>query len=78
MCPPGSVVSYEALHAHPELRPDLFLTQGSLHPAPTVHVLNGIALDHTTVVSPHYRFHHAENYLRSATAAATVAPYLDR
>ncbi|QKZ17043.1 hypothetical protein [Streptomyces chartreusis] len=25
----GSVVAYEALHAHPELRPDLFLTLGS-------------------------------------------------
>jgi hypothetical protein len=41
----GSVVAYEALHAHPELRPDLFLTLGSplalpqvvfhrLHPTP--------------------------------------------
>ncbi|MCT2588841.1 hypothetical protein LHJ74_02630 [Streptomyces sp. N2-109] len=37
---------------------------------------DGIALDHTTVISPHYRFHHAENYLKSATTAATLAPYL--
>jgi hypothetical protein len=37
---------------------------------------DGITLDHTTVISPHYRFHHAENYLKSATTAATLAPYL--
>ncbi|MFD0257449.1 hypothetical protein ACFVH7_04110 [Kitasatospora indigofera] len=37
---------------------------------------DGIALDRTTAVSAHYRFHHAENYLRCATTAATIAPYL--
>lgn len=117
----GSVVAYEALHAHPELQPDLFLTLGSplalprvvferLIPAPRpagsapqgmplpgrtrwVNIadpgdpvavppqlsqyFDGIALDHTTVISPIFRFHHATNYLQSATAAATIAPYLD-
>lgn len=116
----GSVVAYEALHAHPELQPDLLLTLGSplalprvvyerLIPAPrpagsAVHGVrlpgqtkwvniadpgdpvaippqlgnhfDGIALDHTTVISPLFRFHHATNYLQSATAAATIAPYL--
>ncbi|MFB7677027.1 serine peptidase [Kitasatospora purpeofusca] len=117
----GSVVAYEALHAHPELQPELFLTLGSplalprvvferLIPAPRpaggtqlrgeglpggtrwVNIadpgdpvavpprlgrfFDGIALDHTTAISAHYRFHHAENYLRSATTAATLAPYL--
>ncbi|NUK09486.1 hypothetical protein HRW18_16030 [Streptomyces lunaelactis] len=116
----GSVVAYEALHAHPELQPELFLTLGSplalprvvfqrLIPAPQ-HVgpglrgtrppggtrwvniadpgdpvavppklsrfFDGIALDHTTVISPLFRFHHATNYLQSATTAATIAPYL--
>ncbi|WUD70693.1 hypothetical protein OG937_02850 [Streptomyces sp. NBC_00510] len=37
----------------------------------------GIALDHTSVISAHYRFHHATNYLESATSAATIAPYLE-
>ncbi|BAJ33264.1 MULTISPECIES: hypothetical protein [Kitasatospora] len=117
----GSVVAYEALHAHPELRPELFLTLGSplalprvvfdrLVPAPRpadgpqlrgvglpggtrwVNIadpgdpvavppklsrfFDGIALDHTATVSAHYRFHHADNYLRSAATAATIAPYL--
>ncbi|MGW3819652.1 hypothetical protein [Streptomyces sp. NPDC005046] len=116
----GSVVAYEALHAHPELQPDLFLTLGSplamprvvfdrLIPAPRptgpavqgvrlpgrsrwVNIadpgdplavppqlsshFDGIVLDHTTVISPLFRFHHATNYLQSAATAATVAPYL--
>jgi hypothetical protein len=116
----GSVVAYEALHAHPELQPDLFLTLGSplalplvvferLHPAPRpttpapqgarlpgrtrwVNIadpgdpvavpphlarhFDGVALDHTAVISPLFHFHHATNYLRSATTAATLAPYL--
>ncbi|MFJ6437830.1 serine peptidase [Streptomyces sp. NPDC091416] len=117
----GSVVAYEALHAHPELQPELFLTLGSplalprvvferLIPAPRpadtpqlrgaglpggtrwVNIadpgdpvavppqlgrfFDGIALDHTTTVSALFRFHHAENYLRCATTAATIAPYL--
>ncbi|WP_405691081.1 hypothetical protein [Streptomyces sp. NBC_00057] len=38
---------------------------------------DGISLDHTTVINPLFGFHHAENYLRSATTAATIAPYLD-
>lgn len=37
---------------------------------------NGVDLDHTTVISPLFRFHHATNYLQSATTAATVAPYI--
>ncbi|MFJ1569714.1 hypothetical protein ACIOG8_36805 [Streptomyces erythrochromogenes] len=37
---------------------------------------DGISLDHTTVVSGLFRFHHATSYLQSATTAATVAPYL--
>jgi hypothetical protein len=117
----GSVVAYEALHAHPELQPELFLTLGSplalpravferLIPAPQgagperrgtrppgrtrwVNIadpgdpvaippqlgrfFDGITLDHTTVINPLFGFHHAENYLRSATAAATIAPYLE-
>ncbi|MFB8031735.1 hypothetical protein ACFC5Z_02010 [Streptomyces sp. NPDC056004] len=117
----GSVVAYEALHAHPELRPELFLTLGSplalpravferLIPAPQgagparrgarlpggtrwVNIadpgdpvaippqlgrfFDGVALDHTTVINPLFGFHHAENYLRSATTAATLAPYLE-
>ncbi|GHH29627.1 serine peptidase [Streptomyces lanatus] len=36
----------------------------------------GIALDHTSVISPLFHFHHATNYLQSATTAATIAPYL--
>ncbi|MFC7993178.1 hypothetical protein ACFUV2_28205 [Streptomyces pilosus] len=116
----GSVVAYEALHAHPELQPDLFLTLGSplalpravyerLVPAPRLtgptpqgerlpgktrwvniadpgdpvavppqlsQHFDGIDLDHTTVISPLFRFHHATNYLQSATTAATIAPYL--
>lgn len=116
----GSVVAYEALHAHPDLQPELFLTLGSplalpravferLVPAPRpcdptpqgarlpgrtrwvniadpgdpVAVPNrlgrhfeGIALDHTAVISSLFRFHHATNYLRSAATAATIAPYL--
>lgn len=116
----GSVVAYEALHAHPELRPELFLTLGSplalpravfhrLVPTPLsdgqtlrgtrppgvtrwVNITDvgdpvavppqlssffeGIAMDHPTVISGLFRFHHAENYLRSATTAATLAPYL--
>ncbi|MFI2207718.1 serine peptidase [Streptomyces sp. NPDC020192] len=117
----GSVVAYEALHAHPELRPELFLTLGSplalprvvferLIPAPRpadspqlrgaglpggtrwVNIadpgdpvavppqlgrfFDGIALDHATAVSALFRFHHAENYLRCATTAATIAPFL--
>ncbi|WP_189278154.1 serine peptidase [Kitasatospora griseola] len=117
----GSVVAYEALHAHPELQPELFLTLGSplalprvvferLIPAPRstdrpqlrgaglpgstrwVNIadpgdpvavppqlgrfFDGIALDHTDTVSALFRFHHAENYLRCATTAATIAPYL--
>ncbi|GAO12029.1 hypothetical protein TPA0598_09_03200 [Streptomyces lydicamycinicus] len=116
----GSVVAYEALHAHPGLQPDLFLTLGSplalpravferLIPAPRppgrapqgarlpgqtrwVNIadpgdpvavppqlsqhFDGIALDHTTVISPLFHFHHATNYLQSATTAATLAPYL--
>ncbi|MFB4427081.1 hypothetical protein C5F59_039185 [Streptomyces sp. QL37] len=116
----GSVVAYEALHAHPELRPELFLTIGSplalpravferLLPSPQgvapalrgacppgvarwVNIsdpgdpvaippglggfFDGIALDHTTVVGFHFDFHHAKNYLRSSTTAATLAPYL--
>ncbi|MFE2110847.1 serine peptidase [Kitasatospora sp. NPDC059463] len=116
----GSVVAYEALHAHPELRPELFLTLGSplalprvvfdrLVPAPQpadgtrargaglpggirwVNIadpgdpvavppglsrfFDGIALDHTTSVSSLFRFHHADNYLRCAATAATIAPY---
>lgn len=117
----GSVVAYEALHAHPELQPELFLTLGSplalpravferLIPAPQgagparrgtrppgkmrwVNIadpgdpvaippqlgkfFDGIALDHTTVINPLFGFHHADNYLRSATTAATIAPYLE-
>ncbi|MFE3249090.1 hypothetical protein [Streptomyces sp. NPDC059209] len=117
----GSVVAYEALHAHPELQPELFLTLGSplalpgavferLIPAPQIagraqrgmpppgktrwvniadpgdpvaippqlgRFFDGIALDHTTVINPLFGFHHAENYLRSATTAATIAPYLN-
>ncbi|MFG3064848.1 hypothetical protein ACGFYM_40870 [Streptomyces sp. NPDC048231] len=117
----GSVVAYEALHAHPELRPELFLTIGSplalpravferLLPSPQgaapalrgarppgvmrwVNIadpgdpvaippglggfFDGVALDHTTVVGFHFDFHHAKNYLRSSTTAATLAPYLD-
>ncbi|MGP4115377.1 serine peptidase [Streptomyces sp. 4N509B] len=127
----GSVVTYEALHAHPELRPRLLLTLGSplalpravFHrlipapspapvPAPTtgehaaaqlrghrppgvdrwVNIadpgdpvaippglsrhFDGVALDHTTVVGALFDFHNARNYLRSATTAATLAPYL--
>ncbi|MFI7358031.1 hypothetical protein ACIBTP_29435 [Streptomyces avidinii] len=116
----GSVVAYEALHAHPELQPELFLTLGSplalprvvfdrLVPAPRTNgpdvrgscmpgatrwvniadpgdpvavpaqlarFFDGISLDHTTVVSGLFRFHHATSYLQSATTAATVAPYL--
>ncbi|MFJ8430469.1 serine peptidase [Kitasatospora sp. NPDC094019] len=117
----GSVVAYEALHAHPELRPELFLTLGSplalprvvfdrLVPAPRsaddtqprgaglpggtrwvniadpgdpvavppglARFFDGITLDHTSSISAHYRFHHADNYLRCATTAATLAPYL--
>ncbi|WP_404868389.1 serine peptidase [Kitasatospora griseola] len=117
----GSVVAYEALHAHPELRPELFLTLGSplalprvvferLVPAPRpadspqlrgvglpggtrwVNIadpgdpvavppkldrfFDGIALDLTSTISAHYRFHHADNYLRCATTAATIGPYL--
>ncbi|MFD3310255.1 hypothetical protein [Streptomyces sp. NPDC058694] len=116
----GSVVAYEALHAHPGLQPELFLTLGSplalprvvfgrLTPAPRPvgrvslgarlpgrtrwvniadpgdpvvvppqlgHHFDGIALDHTTVIGPLFRFHHAANYLQSATTAATLAPYL--
>ena len=37
---------------------------------------DGVDLDHTTVISPLFRFHHATNYLQSATTAATFAPYL--
>ncbi|WP_329371205.1 serine peptidase [Streptomyces sp. NBC_01483] len=117
----GSVVAYEALHAHPELQPELFLTLGSplalpravferLIPSPQgagparrgtrppgktrwVNIadpgdpvaippqlgqfFDGITLDHTTVINPLFGFHHAENYLRSATTAATIAPYLE-
>jgi hypothetical protein len=120
----GSIVAYEALNAHPELRPELFLTLGSplalpravferLSPAPRptpspadpaprgaglpgktrwVNIadpgdpvaipprlgrhFDGIALDHTTVISSHFRFHHATNYLQCATTAAAIAPYL--
>lgn len=116
----GSVVAYEALHAHPGLQPDLFLTLGSplalpravferLIPTPRptsrapqgarlpgqtrwVNIadpgdpvavppqlgrhFDGIALNHTTVISPLFHFHHATNYLQSATTAATIAPYL--
>ncbi|NNN31878.1 serine peptidase [Streptomyces sp. S3(2020)] len=116
----GSVVAYEALHAHPGLQPDLFLTLGSplalprvvferLTPAPRsargtsqgvrlpgqtrwVNIADpgdpvavppqlgrhfeGIALDHTSVISPLFHFHHATNYLQSAITAATIAPYL--
>ncbi|MFE6156620.1 serine peptidase [Streptomyces sp. NPDC057889] len=116
----GSVVAYEALHAYPELQPELFLTLGSplalphvvferLSPAPQAtgptlqgirlpgqtrwvniadpgdpvaippHLcrsFDGIALDHTSVISPLFRFHHASNYLQSATTAATLAPHL--
>ncbi|MEU6369938.1 hypothetical protein ABZ876_30455 [Streptomyces sp. NPDC046931] len=116
----GSVVAYEALHAHPELRPELFLTLGSplalprvvfdrLVPAPRAdgrtprgaglpgrtrwvniadpgdpvavppllsRFFDGVDLDHTTVISGLFRFHHATNYLQSATSAATIAPYL--
>lgn len=118
----GSVVAYEALHAHPELQPELFLILGSplalpravferLIPAPQgagqerrgtrtpgrtrwVNIadsgdpvaipprlgrfFDGITLDHTTVINALFGFYHAENYLRSATAAATIAPYLER
>ncbi|WP_405814477.1 hypothetical protein OG241_07675 [Streptomyces sp. NBC_01390] len=117
----GSVVAYEALHAHPDLQPELFLTLGSplalpravferLIPAPQgagpaprgtcppgatrwVNIadpgdpvaippqlgrfFDGIALDHTTVINHLFGFHHADNYLRSATTAATIAPYLE-
>ncbi|WP_329038518.1 hypothetical protein OIE71_32785 [Streptomyces sp. NBC_01725] len=117
----GSVVAYEALHAHPKLQPELFLSLGSplalpgavferLIPAPQIagparrgmcppgrtrwvniadpgdpvaippqlgRFFDGIALDHTTVINPLFGFHHAENYLRSATTAATIAPYLE-
>ncbi|MEU8521534.1 hypothetical protein [Streptomyces sp. NBC_01216] len=111
----GSVVAYEALHAHPELRCDLFLTLGSplalprvvferLTPRPEgrgtrppgvgrwVNIadpgdpvavppglsgwFDGIALDHTSVVGFHFDLHNAVNYLRGATTAATLAPYL--
>lgn len=116
----GSVVAYEALHAHPDLRPRLFLTLGSplalpravfhrLIPAPRgeapalrghrppgadrwVNIADpgdpvavppglskhfqGVALDHTTVVGALFDFHSAKKYLRSATTAATLAPYL--
>ncbi|MFI5801257.1 hypothetical protein [Streptomyces sp. NPDC051561] len=116
----GSVVAYEALHAHPDLQPDLFLTLGSPlalpravferlipPPRPTGPALrgarlpgqtrwvniadpgdpvavpprlgrhfDGVALDHTTVISPLFHFHHSTNYLKSATTAATLAPYL--
>ncbi|MER6123254.1 hypothetical protein ABT173_11385 [Streptomyces sp. NPDC001795] len=116
----GSVVAYEALHARPDLQPDLFLTLGSplalpravferLTPAPRsvtgllqgarlpgqtrwVNIADpgdpvavppqlgrhfeGVSLDHTSVISPLFHFHHATNYLRSATTAATIAPYL--
>ncbi|MFI8289381.1 serine peptidase [Streptomyces sp. NPDC085614] len=110
----GSVVAYEALHAHPELRPELFLTLGSplampravfdrLVPRPEYRgtrppgatrwvniadpgdpvavppglsgYFEGIALDHTSVVGFHFDLHNAVNYLRSATTAATLAPY---
>ncbi|MGW3246549.1 hypothetical protein [Streptomyces sp. NPDC001070] len=116
----GSVVAYEAMHAHPELQPELFLTLGSplalprvvferLIPAPRAasspqlrgeglpggtrwvniadpgdpvavpprlgRFFDGITLDHTTAISALFRFHHAENYLRCATTAATIAPY---
>ncbi|MGW1542662.1 serine peptidase [Streptomyces sp. NPDC002309] len=37
---------------------------------------DGVAVDHTTVVSPLFRFHHATNYLRSAATAATLSPFL--
>ncbi|MFD7086863.1 hypothetical protein [Streptomyces sp. NPDC056652] len=37
---------------------------------------DGVALDHTAVVGFHFDFHHAKNYLRSSTTAATLAPYL--
>ncbi|MFJ8495500.1 hypothetical protein ACIRBZ_45320 [Streptomyces sp. NPDC094038] len=117
----GSVVAYEALHAHPELQPDLFLTLGSplalprvvferLTPSPQpvgsalrgarppgqtrwVNVadpgdpvaippglsrfFDGVAMDHTTVISRLFRFHHATKYLQAETTAAAIAPYLD-
>ncbi|MFJ9124618.1 serine peptidase [Streptomyces sp. NPDC102340] len=111
----GSVVAYEALHAHPELEVDLLLTLGSplalrhgvfdrLAPAP----VNGIGdrppgvrrwvnlcdhgdivavprplkqrfptvdLDLTDSIAP-FDFHSAAPYLRSASVAATLAPFL--
>ncbi|MET8940468.1 hypothetical protein ABZX28_26200 [Streptomyces rubiginosohelvolus] len=117
----GSVVAYEALHARPDLQPELLLTLGSplalpnviferLVPTPrasdsvqprgaalpgTTRWVNiadpgdlvaipprldkffaGIALDHTTAISALFHFHHAANYLRCATTAVTIAPYL--
>lgn len=117
----GSIVAYEALHARPELQPELLLTLGSplalpnvvferLVPTPRssdspqprgaalpgktrwVNIADpgdpvaipprldksfaGIALDHTTTISTLFHFHHAANYLRCATTAATIAPYL--
>lgn len=33
-------------------------------------------MDHTSIISPLFHFHHATNYLQSATTAATIAPYL--
>ncbi|MFF9601725.1 serine peptidase [Streptomyces sp. NPDC014684] len=117
----GSVVAYEALHAHPELQPQLFLTLGSplalpravferliptprsAHPNPRGQRLpgrtrwvniadpgdpvavpprlgkyfDGIAHDHTDVISPGFRFHHAANYLQCPATAATIAPYIN-
>ncbi|MFC9650484.1 hypothetical protein [Streptomyces sp. NPDC056937] len=35
---------------------------------------DGVALDHTAVVGFHFDFHHAKNYLRSSTTAATLSP----
>jgi hypothetical protein len=35
-----------------------------------------IALDHTAAIAP-FDFHQAKNYLRAATTAATIGPYLN-
>ncbi|MGW1651549.1 hypothetical protein [Streptomyces atratus] len=112
----GSVVAYEALHAHPELDVELLLTLGSplalphgvfhrLSPAPADGIgqrpagvrrwvnlcdhgdivavprplkerFPTVDLDLTDSIAP-FDFHSAAPYLRSATVAATIAPFLE-
>ncbi|WP_382465160.1 hypothetical protein ACFIN9_10465 [Streptomyces noursei] len=111
----GSVVTYEALHAHPEIEVELLLTLGSplalphgvfdrLSPGPVDHTgqcpagvrrwvnlcdhgdivavprplkqyFPTVDLDLTDSIAP-FDFHSAAPYLRSATVAATLAPFL--